>query len=420
MLETILSRENMLQAYRAVERNGGSGGVDGVEMVDFKAHLQAIWPSVREALLSGCYTPSPVKRVTIPKPGGGNRHLGIPTLLDRIIQQAIHQVLSPQLDSHFSGSSYGFRRGRNAHQAVHQAQSYLNAGYSYVVDIDLKDFFDTVNHDRLMARLSQHVNDKRVLKLIRRYLQSGVLIGGAHYEQTKKGTPQGGPLSPLLANLVLDELDKELESRGHCFIRYADDVSIYVRSTKAGERVLTSVKRFLESRLRLTVNTTKSGVRRPSQFVLLGFSFYAGRSGYHVRIAAKSYKRLGASIRKLTARSWSISTEERITRLNQFIQGWVGYFRIADAKGQLKALDAWTRRRIRMSIWKQWKRVRTRYRQLVRLDISPWRAYQWANTRKGYWSVAGSKILSLALPNDKLTEMGYIGLVTTYTRLRQV
>ena len=321
MLETILSRENMLQAYRAVERNGGSGGVDGVEMADFKAHQQAVWPSVKEALLSGCYKPSPVKRVTIPKPGGGKRHLGIPTLLDRMIQQAIHQVLSPQLDSRFSGSSYGFRRGRNAHQAVHQAQSYLNAGYSYVVDIDLKDFFDTVNHDRLMARLSQHVNDKRVLKLIRRYLQSGVLIGGAHYRRTNKGTPQGGPLSPLLANLVLDELDKELESRGHRFIRYADDVSIYVRSNKAGERVLASVKRFLESRLRLTVNTTKSGVCRPSQFTLLGFSFYAGRSGYHVRIAAKSYKRLKASIRKLTARSWSISTEQRITAVESVHPG---------------------------------------------------------------------------------------------------
>ncbi len=409
----------MLEAYRAVKRNGGSGGVDGIGMADFKAHLQAVWPSVKSALLSGCYKPSPIKRVAIPKPGGGSRHLGIPTLLDRMIQQAIHQVLSPQLDSYFCESSYGFRRGRNAHQAVHQALSYFNAGYNYVVDIDLKDFFDTVNHDRLMARLSQHVNDKHVLKLIRRYLESGVLIG-VHYERTSKGTPQGGPLSPLLANLVLDELDKELERRGHSFIRYADDVSIYVRSSKAGERVLASVKRFLESRLRLTVNTMKSGVCRPSQFVLLGFSFYAGRSGYRVRIATKSYKRLKANIRKLTARSWSISTEQRITRLNQFIQGWLGYFSIADAKSQLKAIDAWIRRRVRMSIWKQWKRVRTRHRELVRLGISSWRAYQWANTRKGYWPVAGSAILSRALSNDKLRKLGYVGLLATYSRFGQV
>jgi group II intron reverse transcriptase/maturase len=348
--------------------------------------------------------------VEIPKSDGGVRLLGIPTVVDRMLQQAIAQILTPIFDPEFSDSSFGFRPGRSAHQAIKRAQGYMNEGYDWVVDIDLAKYFDTVNHDKLMALVARKVKDKRVLKLVREYLKAGVMINGVVID-TEDGCPQGGPLSPLLSNIMLDEMDKELEKRGHKFCRYADDCNIYVRSRKAAERTMRSVTKFLEGPLKLKVNREKSAVDRPWKRKFLGFSFYHGKGGIRIRVHQKSIKRVKEKIRYITSRSNGMSIEYRLLRLRQLIKGWVNYFRIADMKTLAQSLDEWTRRRIRMCIWKQWKKVRTRFQNLMKLGMDRQKAWEFANTRKGYWRTSNSPILARTITNERLKKRGYTGFM---------
>lgn len=418
-LEEVLSQQNMKRAYGQVVGNGGAPGIDEMTTGELKTHLQANWEEIKLELLSGQYNPKAVRRVEIPKAKGGKRQLGIPTVLDRMIQQALSQELDKLYDATFSSYSYGFRRGRSAHQAIDQALHYLNSGCWYVVEIDLEQFFDRVNHDKLMHQLSSRILDKRVLKLIRRYLQSGIMSNGVVIPN-REGTPQGGNLSPILSNIVLDQLDKELESRGHHFVRYADDVSIYVQTQRAGERVLQSTIRWIEKELKLKVNRNKSGVRRVDQTHLLGFGFYHSAEGVRPRISRQAYERLKAKLKKLTSRSWSLSMEERLCRINQVTKGWINYFAVADARSVLSRLDTWLRARLRMCIWKQWKQIRTRWRNLVKLGIAKYQAYQWANTRKGYWRVAHSPILQRAISTNRLKQRKYVSLLELYDRRRLI
>ncbi|MEG6570562.1 group II intron reverse transcriptase/maturase, partial [Thermoanaerobacterium thermosaccharolyticum] len=355
----------------------------------------------------------PVLRVEIPKPDGGTRLLGIPTVLDRLIQQAIAQILSGIYDHIFSENSYGFRPRRSAKDAVIAAEIYINEGCTWVVDIDLEKFFDRVNHDILMSKLEKRIGDKRVLKLIRRYLESGVMINGIKVA-TGEGTPQGGPLSPLLANIMLDELDKELERRGHKFCRYADDCNIYVKSRSAGNRVMKSIKKFIETKLKLKVNEAKSAVDRPWKRKFLGFSFYIKENKVRIRIHEKSIKRFKEKVREITNRNKGISMEYRIRRLNQITTGWVNYFGLADAKGIMRALDEWIRRRLRACIWKQWKKIKTKYDNLVRLGLEKQKAWEYANTRKGYWRISNSQILNMTLTNKYFEDIGYKSLSKRY------
>lgn len=415
MLEEILDRENMILAYKRVVSNKGSAGVDKIEVQSLKSSMDKSWVFIKAEILEGSYRPQPVKRVEIPKASGGIRQLGVPTTSDRLIQQAISQVLNKHYDPSFSRFSYGFRQGKNAHQAIKQAQVHLNEGYSHIVDLDLEKFFDTVNHDYLMHLLSQEVRDKRVLKLIRSYLQSGVMQSGV-ISPSRKGTPQGGPLSPLLSNILLDKLDKELERRGHRFVRYADDCSIYVKSHRAAARVLQSITTFIEQELKLKVNQTKSGIRRPNGMKLLGYSFYNGKGGYRLRIAPQGYQRFKRKVKILTNKTWSISMGDRLSRLTAVCRGWVNYFKLADAKSHLQRLDEWIRSRLRYCIWKQWKRVRTRVKALVRLGAGRRNAYIWANTRKGGWHTAHSYVLKGTVTNARLKQRGYISLMAMYSK----
>jgi len=416
LMERVIEQGNMLRALRRVEQNKGAAGVDGMGVKELRPYLQEHWPRLKEQLLTGIYKPLPVRRVEIPKPDGGKRLLGIPTALDRLIQQALLQILTPIFDPGFSEHSYGFRPGRKAHQAVKQAQEYLRQGYRYVVDIDLEKFFDRVNHDILMARVARKVRDKRVLRLVRRYLQAGVMLNGCCI-RTEEGTPQGGPLSPLLANILLDDLDKELERRGHKFARYADDANIYVRSRRAGLRVMDSVRRFVEGRLKLRINLQKSAVDRPWRRKFLGFSF-TWESEPRVRIAPKSLKRFKERVRQLTARRWSISLEERIRRVNAYLRGWLGYFRLADTPTVLQALDEWIRRRLRMCLLKQWKRPATKRRNLVALGIPEDWARLISGSRKGYWRLAKTPQVNKALGLAYWRDQGLTSLVDRYRELR--
>ena len=418
LIEKVLSRENLVAALRRVEANGGVAGIDGMETQELRSYLIAAWPIIREQLLTGTYQPAPVRRVEIPKPSGGVRLLGIPTVLDRFIQQAMLQVLTGIFDPGFSDASYGFRPGRRGHDAVRKMREYVQAGYTWVVDLDLEKFFDRVNHDMLMARVYRKVRDKRILKLIRRYLEAGAMINGV-VVATEEGTPQGGPLSPLLANILLDDLDKELEKRGHRFCRYADDCNIYVRSKRAGERVMASIRTFIETRLKLRVNAEKSAVDRPWKRKFLGFSLYTSQKGIGIRLAPQTVERVKAKIRELSRRNWSISMAERIRRINQYLNGWLGYFALADAKGVLTDLNQWLRHRLRACVWKQWKRVRTRYRELRRLGLPAWKVHELANARKGPWRMAHGPL------NNVLTiaywqEQGLIDLVRRYQEIRQL
>ncbi|WPZ17604.1 group II intron reverse transcriptase/maturase [Geobacillus subterraneus] len=416
-MKQVLSRENLLRALKQVEKNKGSHGTDGMSVKDLRRHLVEHWDVIRRALEEGTYEPCPVRRVEIPKPNGGVRLLGIPTVTDRFIQQAIAQVLTPIFDPSFSEHSYGFRPGRRGHDAVKKAKQYIQEGYTWVVDIDLEKFFDRVNHDKLMGILAKRIPDKILLKLIRKYLQAGVMINGVVME-TQEGTPQGGPLSPLLSNILLDELDKELEKRGHKFVRYADDCNIYVRTKKAGERVMKSITAFIEKKLRLKVNETKSAVDRPWRRKFLGFSFTPNKEP-KIRIAKESIRRMKQRIRTMTSRSKPIPMPERIEQLNQYILGWCGYFSLAETPSVFKELDGWIRRRLRMCQWKEWKLPRTRVRKLQSLGVPKRKAYEWGNTRKKYWRVAASPILHKALGNSYWKSQGLKSLYQRYESLRQ-
>ena len=415
LLELVLERGNMTRAYEQVVRNKGSHGIDNMKIDQLKPYLKDNWEQIKRSQLeAGSYKPQPVRRVEIEKPDGGIRLLGIPTVLDRMIQQAIAQILNGVFDHTFSQSSYGFRKGRSAHDAIHAALDHKSEGYKYVVDMDLEKFFDRVNHDKLMSLIARKVGDKRLLKLIRSYLESGIMINGVEVI-TEDGVPQGGPLSPLLSNIMLDELDKELEKRGHRFVRYADDCNVYVKSERAGQRVYESIKRYLETRLKLKVNEDKSAVDKPERRKFLGFSFYRKKDGEpRIRIHQRSFQRLKEKVRRVTSRKWGVSMEYRLKKLAEITNGWVNYFGIADGASKLANLDGWIRRRLRSCIWKQWKRVKTRFKNLQKLGIPKDKAWEFANTRKGYWRISKSPILTRTITNQRLEKRGFKSLVKRY------
>ena len=413
LLEKVLARDNMLEAMYKVIRNKGSHGVDNMKVDELREHVINTWSTVKSKLLEGKYNPSPVRRVEIPKPDGGIRLLGIPTVQDRMIQQAIAQALNEIYEPIFSESSYGFRPGRGAKDAIKKSEEYINQGNKWVVDMDLEKFFDKVNHDILVRKLEKRIKDQRLIKLIRKYLESGVLINGIKVS-SEKGTPQGGPLSPLLANIMLDDLDKELEKRGHKFCRYADDCNIYVKSKRAGERVMKSITNIIENELKLKVNRNKSNVDLVSRRKFLGFSFYFAEGGAKIRIHEKSIRRFKDKIREITNRNKGISMDYRLIKLNDMIIGWVNYFKIANASRKLMELDKWIRRRLRACMWKQWKKVRTRYRNLIKFGIPKPKAYQYANTRKGYWRISNSPILNKIFNNKYFETLGLISMTKIY------
>jgi RNA-directed DNA polymerase len=415
LIEAMVSGKNADAALRKVEANKGAAGVDGIRTEELRAHLMKHWRSLKQELLDGKYRPKPVRRVGIPKPEGGMRELGIPTVLDRFIQQMILQALEPLYEPTFSESSYGFRRGRSAKRALESAREHVAAGNGWVVDIDLEKFFDRVNHDVLMGRLARRIGDKRLLKLIRLYLQAGVMLNGVVVERYE-GTPQGGPLSPLLSNILLDELDKELERRGHAFCRYADDCNIYVKTDRAGQRVMESVTKFLEGKLRLKVNRAKSAVGRPVARKFLGLRIVGGAKAI-VSIAPKSIDRLKKQVRRLTRRTRGVSFEQVVSDLRRLTDGWVGYFRIARTPSVYQSLDEWIRRRLRCYVWKQWKKPKTRARQLLKRGIGPWLAWGVACNGHGPWKVAGSPAMTQALTNARLASLGYSSLHARYLAL---
>jgi len=414
--ERVWERQNLITALERVERNGGAPGIDGMAVEELRPYLKEHWLEIREALYQQTYQPSPVRRVEIPKPDGGARQLGIPTVVDRLLQQAMAQALTPIFEPLFSNHSYGFRPGRSAHQAVQQAQKYVQEGYEWVVDIDLEKFFDRVNHDMLMARVAREVEDKRVLKLIRAYLNSGVMVNGVVIE-TEEGTPQGGPLSPLLSNIMLDDLDKELEQRGHKFVRYADDSNIYVQTRRAGERVMESVRTFLEKKLKLKVNPKKSKVERATRVKFLGFSFYKRKGEVLIRVAARSLERFREKLRRLTKRTRSGKLEDIIQEINRYTVGWMGYYRQANTPNVFEGLDSWIRRRLRQMIWKRWKRGTTRYRELVKLGVPRYRAGLGA-VGKSPWHMSKSPVINEALSNAYFRNLGLKSLKVRYQELR--
>jgi RNA-directed DNA polymerase len=416
-IEEVLRRENMLRAFRRVRRNRGSAGIDGMTVDELMPYLQSQWERIRDEIREGRYRPQPVLLVEIPKPGGrGMRRLGIPTVVDRLIQQALLQVLQPRIDPTFSESSYGFRPGRSAHQAVVRAQEHVRAGHRWVVDMDLEKFFDRVNHDILMSRLARRVKDKRILLLVRRYLQAGLMSGGI-VSQRVEGTPQGGPLSPLLSNVLLDELDREFERRGHRFVRYADDCNIYVRSRRAGERVLSSIERFLDKRLRLRVNRAKSAVDRPWKRKFLGYTMTAHFEA-KLRVAPESVQRLRAKVRELVRQGRGRSLRWTIERLEPLIRGWVAYFRMAEVKAAFEQLDQWLRRRLRCILWRQWKRPRTRAKRLIKLGLERQRALKSASNGRGPWWNAGASHMNHAVPTRFFRKLGLLSLLEEHRRLQ--
>ncbi|UZJ43769.1 group II intron reverse transcriptase/maturase [Marinimicrobium sp. C6131] len=415
LMEQVLSRPNLMRAYQRVVSNKGAAGVDQMPVSALKSHLQQHWPTLRKRLLAGDYQPQPVRRISIPKPQGGERVLGIPTVQDRLIQQALHQVLSPRLDPNFSDHSYGFRPGRSPHQAVKAMQKHINEGRRWVVDLDLEKFFDRVNHDVLMSLLARRLSDRRILTLIRRYLNAGMLDGGL-VSPRREGTPQGGPLSPLLSNVLLTELDRELERRGHRFCRYADDCNIYVRSERAGHRVMASITRYLEQRLRLRVNTDKSAVDRPWRRSYLGYSV-SWHKQVRLRVAPKSLKRHQAKLRQLLRGARGRSLRTTIERLNPVLRGWANYYRLTDSKRPVEALDGWIRRRLRLILWRQWKRVVTRARNLMRLGLTEQRAWISATNGRGPWWNSGASHMNAALPKKVFDRLSLVSLLDTMNRL---
>jgi RNA-directed DNA polymerase len=406
LLEEILSPTNLNKAYRRVKGNNGACGMDGMGADELLTYLSSHKDEILESILRGKYRPNPVRRVEIPKDNGKKRQLGIPTVVDRMIQQAITQTISPLFEHQFSDTSYGFRPKRSAHQALRKCQEFIDAGYKYAIDMDLEKFFDTVNQSKLVEILSRTIKDGRVISLIHKYLRAGVIVCNT-FEETELGVPQGGPLSPLLSNIMLNELDKELERRGHRFVRYADDCIILCKSKRSAERALTNIVSFIEDKLFLKVNREKTMVAYVRDIKFLGYSFYVYRNKGRLRVHPKSFARLKESLRVLTSRSNGWGNEKRKEKLKQFITGWVNYFKMADMKRYLERLDSWLRRRIRMVIWKQWKQVKTRFRNLIKLGIPESRAYMFANTRKGYWHTANSPILATSISSDSLVRAGY-------------
>lgn len=413
----VLDRNNLNQAYLQVKRNKGVAGLDGMSVDDLLPYLKAHRQKLLDSLANGTYRPMPVKRVEIPKPNGGKRKLGIPTVVDRLVQQAVAQVLTPIFEQVFSDSSFGFRPHRSAHDAIRQVIDLYNQGYHWVVDLDLKAYFDTVNHDLMMKFVSQYVQDPWLLKLIRRFLTSGVMNGHV-FEPGIKGTPQGGPLSPLLANIYLNELDKLLVSRGHKFVRYADDCNIYVKSKRAGQRVLVSVSRFLERNLKLTVNREKAQVGSPLKLKFLGFSLGVNRNGAYARPAKTSKQRIKQALKQITKRNRGISLERIFREIWQKMRGWLQYYGLGKLQAFIKRLDQWLRSRIRQYIWKSWKKIKTRIKRLRQLGESLREAYIYANTRKRPWHTAHTGVLEYTLTNEKLEGLGLINMSKTLQQIQ--
>jgi RNA-directed DNA polymerase len=404
-MQRILAADNLRRAWRQVKANRGAPGIDGMRIEDFPAYARGHWLAIRQALLDGTYCPQPVRRVSIPKPGGGERLLGIPTVVDRLIQQAIAQVMGPIFDAGFSASSFGFRPRRGAHGALRQVQADIKAGYRIAVDLDLAKFFDNVQHDILMARVARRVGDALLLALIGRYLRAGVIVG-EHFEPSEIGTPQGGPLSPLLANILLDDLDRELERRGHRFARYADDLLVLVKTPRAGERVKASLTRFLNRRLKLQVNEQKSQVTPIDQCVFLGFTFRRGK----LRWSARAFEDFRHRIRELTGRSWGVSMRYRFDKLAQYLRGWMGYFGISEYYRPVPEIDEWLRRRVRMCYWKQWRLVRTKVRHLLALGVGKRQAILTAISHKSYWRMSKTLATQVGMTNQWLKDQGLISV----------
>lgn len=414
LLEGILSAENLNQAYKQVKRNKGAGGIDGMQVDELLPFLKEHKNELVQSLRDGKYRPKPVRRVEIPKENGKTRKLGIPTVVDRLIQQAITQVLSPIFEKQFSDSSFGFRPMRSAHDALRKCQDHIANGYKYVVDMDLEKYFDTVNQSKLIQILSGTIKDGRVISLIHKFLKAGVMVGGM-FEESPEGVPQGGPLSPLLGNIMLNECDHELEKRGHHFVRYADDQMIFCKSKKAAQRTLDHILPYIERKLFLKVNKEKTKVSHVNFVKYLGYSFYIYRGEGRLRIHPKSIQKLKDKIREVTGRSNGMGIEERRAKLNQVVRGWTNYFKLADAKNLLGGLDEWLRSRIRMATWKRWKKVKTRYENLKRAGINKEQAWMWANTRKGYWRTAHSPILTKTLSNKRFERAGYLSFSECYS-----
>jgi group II intron reverse transcriptase/maturase len=415
--ERIWERTNLLKALKRVETNKGAPGIDGMRVEELRPYLKEHWLEIRNRLDEGKYRPSPVRRVEIPKPDGGMRLLGIPTVVDRLIQQAMAQVLTTWFEPTFSDHSYGFRPNRSAHDAVKATQAYIREGYDWVVDIDLEKFFDRVNHDKLMYRVARVVKDKRVLKLVRAYLNSGVMVNGVVLD-TEEGTPQGGPLSPLLSNIMLNDLDWELEKRGLRFVRYADDCNIYVKSERAGSRVMENIRRFLAQKLKLKVNEQKSKVGRPSKLKFLGLRLFKRKGDVVVGVAAQAVKRCRERLRQLTRRTRSGQLGEVLREINAYVRGWVGYFRIADTPSVFQELDEWLRRRLRQLLWKRWKKPGTRQRNLVALGVPPRVAHEASGSGKKMWRISASPPVHQALSNAYWRNQGLMSITERYHQLR--
>ena len=416
LMEAVCERGNLMLAYQRVVKNKGAAGVDGIGVNEFKEHLKQHWPTIKAKLRVGSYIPQAVRRVDIPKPQGGVRMLGIPTLTDRLIQQALHQVLSPIFEAGFSESSYGFRPGKSAHQAVKAARQYVAEGRRVVVDMDLEKFFDRVNHDILMDKVSKKIGDERVLKLIRRYLEAGMMANGIVSPRTE-GTPQGGPLSPLLSNILLKDLDKELDRRGHAFCRYADDCNIYVKSKMAGERIMASITGFLSEKLKLTVNAAKSAVASPWERKFLGYSLTWYKAP-KLRIAPSSLQRLEGKIREVLKGARGRSLSHTVSELNSILRGWAAYFKLTETKRALEEIDGWLRRKLRCILWRQWKRPYTRGKNLMKAGLTEERAFRSAFNQRGPWWNSGASHMNQAFRKAYFDRLGLVSLLDTTRRLQ--